>query len=58
MKKLLVGIILISAYSARSQVYVEGRNINADTAIQYMEVVYADLPKAQRVGADAAGYNF
>ena len=44
MKKLLVGIILISAYSARSQVYVAGRNINADTSVQYMEVQWNDYP--------------
>ena len=40
-RKLLFCVCMMMVVSAvRSQVYVDGNNINADTSVQYIEIVY------------------
>ena len=47
MKQLLLCIVvLIFVQSARSQVYIDGRNINADTAVHYIEVIHNTHPSS------------
>ena len=45
MRKLLFcACILMVVSVARSQVYIDGQNINADTSVHYIEIVHAAYP--------------
>jgi hypothetical protein len=49
-RKLLVSCCLILVlFTAKSQVYVEGYNINADTTIQYVEMLYITAALSMRI---------
>lgn len=43
MKKILIGLLLMVSMGAEAQIMVDGKDINADTSLQYIEIVGADI---------------
>lgn len=43
-KLLLCACMMMAVTVARSQVYVEGRDMNADTSVQFIEIVHSTFP--------------
>lgn len=44
MKPLLISLLVFTAISAKSQVYVDGDNMNTDSTVKYIEVMHQAPP--------------
>lgn len=43
-KTILIISLVVSAFSLKSQVYVDGHNVNADSSVRYIEIVHEAPP--------------